>query len=241
MPIFKWDWNKISTRSSNSTQRIYSITEIPLMVVNCIQLKVYDTTASNHMIIIKDFSGFVIPKVADIVLNLKEWTREGVLFSQMCQDHLGKKLLDPKTTVDTSVNASVHGERDDHPINETQEVSPKDQIDSLVSAWTHSQSLMHEGHQPKEDNGFLSVPHLNVVLNPRNTCFQRGQHQRYDLTSGEILCQCDSLCVAYDDCCHDYHGKSTWHYGTKPGNFETSKIHFPTSEGVSKVSERANE
>ena len=28
------------------------------------------------------------------------------------------------------------------------------------------------------------------------------------------------------------------HYGTKPGHFETSKIHFPTSEGVS---ERANE
>ena len=31
------------------------------------------------------------------------------------------------------------------------------------------------------------------------------------------------------------------HYGTKLGHFETSKIHFPTSEGVSKVSERANE
>ena len=30
------------------------------------------------------------------------------------------------------------------------------------------------------------------------------------------------------------------HYGTKPGHFETSKIHCPTSEGVSKVSERAN-
>ena len=27
------------------------------------------------------------------------------------------------------------------------------------------------------------------------------------------------------------------HYGTKPGHFETSKIHFPTSEGVSEVSE----
>ena len=33
----------------------------------------------------------------------------------------------------------------------------------------------------------------------------------------------------------------TPHYGTKPGNFGTSKIHFPTSEGVSEVSERANE
>ena len=33
----------------------------------------------------------------------------------------------------------------------------------------------------------------------------------------------------------------TAHYGTKPGHFETSKIHFPTSEGVSEVSERANE
>ena len=31
------------------------------------------------------------------------------------------------------------------------------------------------------------------------------------------------------------------HYGTKPGQFETLKIHFPTSEGVSEVSERANE
>ena len=30
------------------------------------------------------------------------------------------------------------------------------------------------------------------------------------------------------------------HYGTKPGHFETSKIYFPTSEGVSEVSERAN-
>ena len=33
------------------------------------------------------------------------------------------------------------------------------------------------------------------------------------------------------------------HYGTKPSHFETSKIHFPTSEGVSEVSgasERAN-
>ena len=30
------------------------------------------------------------------------------------------------------------------------------------------------------------------------------------------------------------------HYGSKPGHFETSIIHFPTSEGVSEVSERAN-
>ena len=33
----------------------------------------------------------------------------------------------------------------------------------------------------------------------------------------------------------------TAHYGTKPGQFETSIIHFPTSEGVSEVSERASE
>ena len=26
------------------------------------------------------------------------------------------------------------------------------------------------------------------------------------------------------------------HYGTKPGHFESSRIHFPTSEGVSEVS-----
>ena len=31
------------------------------------------------------------------------------------------------------------------------------------------------------------------------------------------------------------------HYGIKPGHFETLKIHFPTSEGVNEVSERANE
>ena len=31
------------------------------------------------------------------------------------------------------------------------------------------------------------------------------------------------------------------HYGTKPGQFDTLKIHFPTCEGVSEVSERANE
>ena len=31
------------------------------------------------------------------------------------------------------------------------------------------------------------------------------------------------------------------HYGTKPGHFETSIFQFPTSEGVSEVSERANE
>ena len=31
------------------------------------------------------------------------------------------------------------------------------------------------------------------------------------------------------------------HCGTKPGHFETSIINFPTSEGVSEVSERANE
>ena len=29
------------------------------------------------------------------------------------------------------------------------------------------------------------------------------------------------------------------HYGTRPGHFETSIIHFPTSEGVSEVSERS--
>ena len=34
---------------------------------------------------------------------------------------------------------------------------------------------------------------------------------------------------------------ATAHCGTKPGHFETSRIHFPTSEGVSEVSERANE
>ena len=38
-----------------------------------------------------------------------------------------------------------------------------------------------------------------------------------------------------------YKGWEWMHYGTKPGHFETSKIHFPTSEGVSEVSERANE
>ena len=31
------------------------------------------------------------------------------------------------------------------------------------------------------------------------------------------------------------------HYGTKPGHTKTSMSHFPTSEGVSEVSERANE
>ena len=34
---------------------------------------------------------------------------------------------------------------------------------------------------------------------------------------------------------------SPLHYGTKPGHFETSIIHFPTSEGVSEVSEQAKE
>ena len=32
-----------------------------------------------------------------------------------------------------------------------------------------------------------------------------------------------------------------YHWGTKPGHFETSIIPFPTSEAVSKVSERASE
>ena len=31
------------------------------------------------------------------------------------------------------------------------------------------------------------------------------------------------------------------HYGTKPGYYETLRIHFPTSKGVSEVSEQANE
>ena len=31
------------------------------------------------------------------------------------------------------------------------------------------------------------------------------------------------------------------HYGTKPGHFEKSKIHFPMSEEVSEVSERVDE
>ena len=35
--------------------------------------------------------------------------------------------------------------------------------------------------------------------------------------------------------------RTWWHYGTKPGHFETYKIHFPTCEGVSEVSERANQ
>ena len=35
--------------------------------------------------------------------------------------------------------------------------------------------------------------------------------------------------------------KTEAHYVTKLGNFETSKIYFPTSEGVSEVSERASE
>ena len=34
---------------------------------------------------------------------------------------------------------------------------------------------------------------------------------------------------------------SSMHNGTKPGHFEAFKIHFPTSEGVSEVSERTNE
>ena len=33
----------------------------------------------------------------------------------------------------------------------------------------------------------------------------------------------------------------TMHYGTKPGHFETSIIHFSTSLGESEVSEQANE
>ena len=38
-----------------------------------------------------------------------------------------------------------------------------------------------------------------------------------------------------------YSRRGTLHYGTKPGHFETSINHFPTSKGVSKVSERASE
>ena len=32
----------------------------------------------------------------------------------------------------------------------------------------------------------------------------------------------------------------TLHYGTKPGHFETSKIHFPTSERGERMSERTS-
>ena len=32
--------------------------------------------------------------------------------------------------------------------------------------------------------------------------------------------------------------RKAMHYGTKQGHFETLKIHFPTSEGVSEGSER---
>ena len=44
-----------------------------------------------------------------------------------------------------------------------------------------------------------------------------------------------------DAASHNNDAASPPHYGTKPGHFETSKIHFPTSEGVSEVSEQANE
>ena len=36
-------------------------------------------------------------------------------------------------------------------------------------------------------------------------------------------------------------GADASHCGANLGHFETSIIHFPTSEGVSKVSEQANE
>ena len=56
--------------------------------------------------------------------------------------------------------------------------------------------------------------------------------------SGQILHQRrwneKTICHQDRDPCK----KRLMHYGTKPGHFETSKIHFPTSEGVSKVSER---
>ena len=52
--------------------------------------------------------------------------------------------------------------------------------------------------------------------------------ERYSWTRGEFLLQP-----------RDFFGAV--HYGTKPGHFETSKIHFPTSEGESEVSERASE
>ena len=32
-----------------------------------------------------------------------------------------------------------------------------------------------------------------------------------------------------------------WHYGTKPGHFEASNIHFPTSERCERTSERMSE
>ena len=48
-------------------------------------------------------------------------------------------------------------------------------------------------------------------------------------------------CFFADRSFFDVGGGPTAHYGTKPGHFETLKIHFPTSEGVSEVSERANE
>ena len=70
------------------------------------------------------------------------------------------------------------------------------------------------------NNSFLLM-RLSGASNPFSHCQERENAMTFERRT---LCR-----------------REPFHYGTKPGHFETSKIHCPTSEGVSEVSEWVNE
>ena len=85
----------------------------------------------------------------------------------------------------------------------------------------------------------------NSQLSPFSTEFLLNNLTHFGILEADVPAFLDVILAAVDDIggasASKSSASSTTHYGTKPGHFETSKIHFPTSEGVSEVSERANE
>ena len=61
------------------------------------------------------------------------------------------------------------------------------------------------------------------------------EEKRQEERTGGLVAEKKDDQLFFVDAAPDVAAK-TAHYGTKPGQFETSKIHFPTSEGVSGVS-----
>ena len=90
---------------------------------------------------------------------------------------------------------------------------------SAAAAASPAEQQQQQQHHSSVDG------HNGTDVNPSGTTVLRGTDLREE--SGLTVTVIDRI--------------MTMHCGAKSGHFETSIIHFPTSEGVSEVSERASE
>ena len=90
-----------------------------------------------------------------------------------------------------------------------------------------------QGSPPQPTSEQIIFLYSFAILTPNPSPYNTIQH--HHTTPASLHCTAMNFVLTHKTCLLPIH------FGTKPGHFETSKIHSPKSKGVSEVSERTSE